>query len=40
MKRTAIVIGGGLGGLSTSISLAQSGFQVSLYEKMLTSVEN
>ncbi|ASV68681.1 phytoene desaturase family protein [Cytobacillus kochii] len=33
MKRTAIVIGGGLGGLSTSISLAQSGFQVSLYEK-------
>lgn len=30
---TAVVIGGGLGGLSAAISLAQSGFKVSLYEK-------
>lgn len=32
-QKTAVVIGGGLGGLSAAISLAQSGFQVSLYEK-------
>lgn len=31
--KTAVVIGGGLGGLSAAISLAQSGFKVSLYEK-------
>lgn len=31
--KTAVVIGGGLGGLSVAISLAQNGFQVSLYEK-------
>lgn len=32
-KKTIIVIGGGLGGLSAAISLAQSGYQVSLFEK-------
>ncbi|MBD7983983.1 NAD(P)/FAD-dependent oxidoreductase [Sporosarcina sp. Sa2YVA2] len=32
-KRTTIVIGGGLGGLSAAISLAQRGYAVSLYEK-------
>lgn len=32
-KKTVIVIGGGLGGLSAAISLAQSGYAVSLYEK-------
>jgi diapolycopene oxygenase len=32
-KKLVVVIGGGLGGLSAAISLAQSGFQVSLYEK-------
>ena len=32
LKKIAI-IGGGLGGLSAAISLAQSGFKVSLYEK-------
>ncbi|SFH52001.1 phytoene desaturase family protein [Pisciglobus halotolerans] len=32
-KKTVVVIGGGLGGLSAAVSLAQSGFQVSLYEK-------
>lgn len=31
--KTAVVIGGGLGGLSAAISLAQQNFQVSLYEK-------
>lgn len=38
--KTAVVIGGGLGGLSATISLAQSGFKVSLYEKITTLVEN
>jgi len=32
-KKTVIVIGGGLGGLSAAISLAQSGYAVSLYER-------
>lgn len=32
-QKSVIVIGGGLGGLSAAISLAQSGYQVSLYEK-------
>lgn len=32
-QKTAVVIGGGLGGLSAAISLAQSGFRVALYEK-------
>lgn len=32
-KKSVVVIGGGLGGLSAAISLAQSGFDVSLYEK-------
>ncbi len=32
-KKTVIVIGGGLGGLSAAISLAQEGYAVSLYEK-------
>lgn len=32
-KKTVIVIGGGLGGLSAAISLAQVGYKVSLYEK-------
>lgn len=31
--KTILVIGGGLGGLSVAISLAQSGYKVSLYEK-------
>jgi diapolycopene oxygenase len=31
--KKVVVIGGGLGGLSAAISLAQSGYQVSLYEK-------
>ena len=31
--KTVVVIGGGLGGLSAAISLAQSGYEVSLYEK-------
>lgn len=31
--KTAIVIGGGLGGLSAAVSLAQQSFKVSLYEK-------
>lgn len=32
-NKTAVVIGGGLGGLSVAVSLAQKGFQVQLYEK-------
>ncbi|MFD2212367.1 phytoene desaturase family protein [Metabacillus endolithicus] len=32
-NKTVLVIGGGLGGLSAAISLAQSGYEVSLYEK-------
>lgn len=32
-SKKIVVIGGGLGGLSAAVSLAQSGFQVSLYEK-------
>lgn len=32
-QQTVVVIGGGLGGLSAAISLAQSGYSVSLYEK-------
>lgn len=32
-KKSVLVIGGGLGGLSAAISLAQSGYDVSLYEK-------
>lgn len=32
-NKTVIVIGGGLGGLSAAISLAQNGYSVSLYEK-------
>lgn len=31
--KSVIVIGGGLGGLSAAISLAQKGYDVSLYEK-------
>lgn len=31
--QSAVVIGGGLGGLSAAVSLAQKGFKVSLYEK-------
>ncbi|UJL46160.1 NAD(P)/FAD-dependent oxidoreductase [Virgibacillus sp. NKC19-16] len=33
LKPSAVVIGGGLGGLSAAISLAQAGHEVSLYEK-------
>ncbi|MFC3419389.1 phytoene desaturase family protein [Salinicoccus hispanicus] len=32
-NKTALVIGGGLGGLSAAITLKQNGFDVSLYEK-------
>lgn len=32
-QKSVVVIGGGLGGLSAAVSLAQSGFKVSLYEK-------
>ncbi|WP_080146890.1 phytoene desaturase family protein [Marinilactibacillus piezotolerans] len=32
-KKSIVVIGGGLGGISAAISLAQSGYKVSLYEK-------
>lgn len=32
-QKTILIIGGGLGGLSAAISLAQSGYKVSLYEK-------
>ena len=32
-KKSVIVIGGGLGGLSVAISLAQSGYKVSLFEQ-------
>ena len=32
-SKTAIVIGGGLGGLSAAITLKQNGFDVALYEK-------
>lgn len=32
-KKSVIVIGGGLGGLSAAISLAQKGYRVSLFEK-------
>ena len=32
-QKSAIVIGGGLGGVSSAISLAQNGFSVRLYEK-------
>ncbi|MBT2691767.1 phytoene desaturase family protein [Bacillus sp. ISL-55] len=32
-KKNVLVIGGGLGGLSAAISLAQAGYDVSLYEK-------
>ncbi|WP_215112640.1 MULTISPECIES: phytoene desaturase family protein [unclassified Exiguobacterium] len=33
VEKSVIVIGGGLGGLSAAISLAQKGYDVSLYEK-------
>ena len=33
MTKSVIVIGGGLGGLSAAISLAQKGYKVSLFEK-------
>ena len=33
MKKKVVIIGGGLGGLSAAVSLAQQGFEVSLYEK-------
>jgi diapolycopene oxygenase len=32
-NKSILIIGGGLGGLSAAISLAQSGYEVSLYEK-------
>ena len=32
-QKEILIIGGGLGGISAAISLAQSGYQVSLYEK-------
>lgn len=32
-KKKIIVIGGGLGGISAAIRLAQNGFEVNLYEK-------
>ncbi|AOH55429.1 diapolycopene oxygenase [Peribacillus muralis] len=32
-NKTVVIIGGGLGGLSAAISMAQSGYKVSLYEK-------
>jgi diapolycopene oxygenase len=32
-KASVLIVGGGLGGLSAAISLAQEGYQVSLYEK-------
>ncbi|MFP3421854.1 FAD-dependent oxidoreductase, partial [Bacillus sp. SIMBA_161] len=32
-KKSVIVIGGGLGGLSAAISLQQQGYEVALYEK-------
>lgn len=32
-QKSVVIIGGGLGGLSAAVSLAQSGFKVSLYEK-------
>ncbi|MDW0111265.1 phytoene desaturase family protein [Sporosarcina aquimarina] len=32
-RKTVLIIGGGLGGLSAAISLAQSGYEVTLYEK-------
>jgi diapolycopene oxygenase len=32
-KKSVIVVGGGLGGISAAISLAQEGYDVSLYEK-------
>ncbi|BBM15326.1 phytoene desaturase [Enterococcus mundtii] len=32
-QKSVIVLGGGLGGLSAAVSLAQEGFDVSLYEK-------
>lgn len=32
-RKKVVIIGGGLGGLSAAISLAQSGYQVSLFEK-------
>lgn len=33
--KKVVVIGGGLGGLSAAVSMAQSGFDVSLYEKII-----
>jgi diapolycopene oxygenase len=32
-RRSVIVIGAGLGGLSAAISLAQSGYAVTVYDK-------
>lgn len=32
-KKSVVVVGGGLGGLSAAVSLAQSGYAVALYEK-------
>ena len=32
-NKTVLIIGGGLGGVSAAISLAQAGYDVSLYEK-------
>lgn len=33
MKKRVLIVGGGLGGLSAAISLAQSGYEVELFEK-------
>ena len=32
-QKSVIILGGGLGGLSAAVSLAQAGFKVTLYEK-------
>ncbi len=32
-NKTVLIIGGGLGGVSAAITLAQAGYDVSLYEK-------
>ena len=34
LKKTAVIIGAGIGGIATSIYLAKNGYTVSVYEKL------
>lgn len=39
VNKQVVVIGGGLGGITSAIRMAQAGYHVDLYEKITTSVE-